>query len=234
MHSVLVVDDDPSMRDILSVWVRTLGYDARQSSCAEEALDHLAEQAADIAVCDVHMPGENGVWLAGRIRERFPSTAIVMATSGREVDLAVDSLRNDVVDYLLKPFDRARLHEALTLGLDWHRASVGAESLHVMLQDRLRSRRASVAAELAEAQPSSRDALHGLMSMLQLHQRDARGHATRVARLAVSIADALDVDDEVIDALEHGALLHDIGKLDMPANILSKPATLRFFSRSQS
>jgi putative nucleotidyltransferase with HDIG domain len=226
MHSVLVVDDDPSMRDILSLWVRSFGYDARESSSAEDALEHLASDPADVAICDVHMPGENGVWLAEQIRERFPATAIVMATSGREVDIAIDSLRNDVVDYLLKPFNRSRLHEALELGLDWHRASIGADTLHHVLQDRLRARRATVAADLAEAQTSSRDALHGLMSMLQLHQRDARGHATRVARLAVSIADELGVDDEVIEAIEHGALLHDIGKLDMPAEILSKPAPL--------
>jgi putative nucleotidyltransferase with HDIG domain len=95
-----------------------------------------------------------------------------------------------------------------------------------VLQDRLRARRAVVAAALAEAQTSSHDALYGLMSMLQLHQRDARGHATRVARLAVSIADELGIADEVIDTLEHGAMLHDIGKLDMPTEILSKPAPL--------
>ncbi len=226
MHSVLVVDDDPSMRDILSLWVRSFGYDVRQSNSAEAALEHLAGSPADIAICDVHMPGENGVWLAGQIRERFPATAIVMATSGREVDIAIESLRNDVVDYLLKPFDRGRLNEALTLGLDWHRACVGADTLHHVLQDRLRTRRAAVAAALAEAQSSSHDALHGLMAMLQLHQRDARGHATRVARLAISIADELGIADQVIDALENGALLHDIGKLDMPSDILSKPAPL--------
>ena len=226
MHSVLVVDDDPSMRDILTLWVRSFGYNACESSSAEDALEHLADNPADVAICDVHMPGEDGVWLAAQIRERFPATAIVMATSGREVDVAVESLRNDVVDYLLKPFNRARLHEALALGLDWHHASIGADTLHHVLQDRLRARRAAVAAALAEAQTTSSDALHGLMSMLQLHQRDARGHATRVARLAVSIADELGVADEVIDALEHGALLHDIGKLDMPTGILSKPAPL--------
>jgi response regulator RpfG family c-di-GMP phosphodiesterase len=226
MHSVLVVDDDPSMRDILSLWVRSLGYEARQSDCAEDALEHLAANPADIAVCDVHMPGENGVWLAAQIRDRFPATAIVMATSGREVEIAIDSLRNDVVDYLLKPFDRARLNEALALGLEWHRASLGAEALHHVLQDRLRSRRATVAGALAEAQASPHDAVHGLMDMLQLHLRDARGHATRVARLAVSLADELNVDDDVVEALEHGSLMHDIGKLDMPSTILSKPAPL--------
>jgi putative nucleotidyltransferase with HDIG domain len=225
-HSVLVVDDDPSMRDILVHWVRSSGFDAREAESAEDALDKLEHERADIALCDVNMPGENGVWLASRIRERHPSTAIIMATSGREVDVAVSSLKNDVVDYLLKPFDGPRLREALALGLDWHRASAGADDLQTALEDRLRSRRATVAGALAEAQSSPQDALYGLIAMLQLHERDARGHAMRVARLALAMADELGLNDAKLLDLERGALLHDVGKLDMPAAILSKPAPL--------
>ena len=224
--SVLVVDDEPAMRDILSQWVQSSGFRVRAATSAAEALDELGRAAADIALCDVHMPGENGVWLASRIRERHPATAIIMATSGREVDVAVSSLKNDVVDYLLKPFDGARLREALALGLDWHRASAGAVDLHVALQDRLRSRRAAVAAALAAAQASAGEALHGLLSMLELHDRDAWGHSTRVARLALAIADEVGLEDESLIDLERGALLHDVGKLDMPAAILAKPAPL--------
>ncbi|MGE0446787.1 MAG: HD domain-containing phosphohydrolase [Vicinamibacterales bacterium] len=224
--SVLVVDDDASARDILSHWVHSSGFAVRQATSAEDALDQLADESADIAVCDVSMPGENGVWLASRIRESHPSTAIIMATSGREVDIAVASLKNDVVDYLLKPFDGARLREALALGLDWHRASAGANDLQTALQDRLRSRRATVAGALAEAQSSADAALEGLLSMLELHDRDAGAHSVRVARLATAIADEMGLDGESMIHLGRGALLHDIGKLDMPAAILSKPAPL--------
>jgi putative nucleotidyltransferase with HDIG domain len=225
-HSVLVVDDDPSMRDILTTRVASFGYDVRTAASAEEALETLSRSPADIALCDVHMPGENGVWLAGQIRNRHASTAIIMATSGREVDIAVSSLQNDVVDYLLKPFDGTRLREALALAVDWHRASAGCSDLHHALQDRLRTRRTKVAGALAQAQSSPDDALYGLISMLQLQDRDGRGHATRVAQLALAIADELDIDDDMMMDVERGALLHDIGKLDMPLSILSKPAPL--------
>jgi cyclic di-GMP phosphodiesterase len=172
------------------------------------------------------MPGENGVWLASQIRERFPHTAVLMASSARDVETAVASLRNEVVDYLLKPFTRERLAEALTLGRDWHCASASATELHAALQDRLRTRRAVVAADLAEAQDTTEGALEGLIAMLQLHERDGRGHALRVARLAVAMADEIGLDDARLRQLEQGALLHDIGKLRMPASILSKPAPL--------
>jgi putative nucleotidyltransferase with HDIG domain len=226
MHSVLVVDDDSSLRPMLAAWVNRFGYAAVEADCAETALERLADAPTDIALCDVNMPGHDGVWLAARIRERFSTTAVIMATSVDDVDVAVSTLQNDVVDYILKPFDAHRLHEALSLGLDWHRASVGDDDLHHALQDRLRTRRTAVASTLAGAQQSAQDAVDSLVSMLQLHEKDGRGHATRVARLAVALADELGVDDDHIAELECGAMLHDVGKLDMPVEILSKPAPL--------
>ena len=225
--SVLIVDADDTLREQIRTWVEGLGYRARQAATVARAIQSLDDQVSDIAICDVNLPGPlNGVWLASRIRDQYPDTAVIIATAVRDVESAVASLRNQVVDYLLKPFDERRLAEALTLGRDWHNAAVAQEGLHHALQDRLRARRAAVAAALAEAQETPEEALDGLMSILQLHERDARGHATRVARLAVTIGDELGFSDGELQTLEHGGLLHDIGKLDMPASILSKPGPL--------
>jgi putative two-component system response regulator len=226
LPTVLIVDDDDAMRGLVGAWVDELGFPFRQARSAEAALEAIAQGVPGIAVCEVDLPGRSGVWLASHIRECCPDTAIVMATAASDIETAVASLRNHVVDYLLKPFDEVRLSEALNLARDWHAAAAAQDGLHHALQDRVRNRRAVVAAALAEAQQTTEDALEGLMSILQLHERDGRGHATRVARLAVSMADELGYDDRQLSVLEHGALLHDIGKLDMPASILSKPAPL--------
>jgi putative nucleotidyltransferase with HDIG domain len=226
MNSVLIVDDDRTLRKLISSWVHSSGHRAHEADSTESALAVFDDAPADIVVCDVGMAADRGVRLAALIRERSPHTAIIMVSALRDVDTAITSLRNDVVDYLLKPFDRARLFEALSLARDWHSASTGDEELHRALQDRLRTRRANVAAALAEAQTTHEDALDGLISMLQLHERDGRGHATRVARLTMSLADEIGLGDEEMMDLEHSALLHDIGKLETPAAILSKAAPL--------
>jgi len=223
---VLIVDDDATLRAIVRPWIEALGFRAREAGAADAALAALAADPAGIVMCDVATAGHSGVWLASQIRERFPETAVIMATAARDIETAVAGLRTQVVDYLLKPFDRARLFEALTLGRDWHQAAAAQEDLHHALQARLRRRRTEVAAALAQAQPTQEDALEGLMAVLQLHERDGRGHAMRVARLSVSMGDALGFDDRLLTRLEHGALLHDIGKLEMPASILAKPAPL--------
>src|SRR6185295_13568654 len=124
------------------------------------------------------------------------------------------------------PFDSARLREALALGLDWHRASVGDEDLHIALQARMRSRRAKVAETIASAQTSTQEAADSLISMLQLHEKDGRRHSTRVTQLALALADELGLSESEIEGLEFGAMLHDVGKIDMPTEILCKPAPL--------
>ena len=226
--SVLIVDHDIGERQRLRAWADALGYIVYEAVSAASALTLLAEDTCDLAVCDVALGGgqRKGVWLASQIRDRFPDTGVIMATAEYDVEVAVASLRNQVVDYLLKPFDEQRFGEALALGRDWHNSAVAQEGLHHALHDRLRARRATVAAALAEAQETPEQALEGLMAILQLHERDARGHATRVARLAVAIGDEMGFTDEELAILEQGGLLHDIGKLDMPASILSKPGPL--------
>jgi putative nucleotidyltransferase with HDIG domain len=219
MPSVLVVDDDRFLRDIATLWMRSAGYAVREAGSADEGLAALEREPADIALCDIRMPGHDGLWLAGRIRTRFPTTAIVIATSPPDVDVAAASLGNEAVDYLVKPFDRTRLSEALVLARDWHGAAVAGEGLQQALEGRLRQRRAAAA--------GPHDAvMTALDGMLQMHDREGRAHATRVARLALALADEVGVDADLIPAIERGALLHDIGKIDMPTAILSKPAPL--------
>jgi hypothetical protein len=106
-----------------------------------------------------------------------------MATAARDIEVAVASLSNQVVDYPVEAVRRATLQRGASR---W--AATGTtprsaqEGLHHALQDRLRARRAAVAAALAEAQDTPEQALEGLMSILQLHERDARWPRDAVAR----------------------------------------------------
>jgi len=97
MHSVLVIDDDESLRTLLRQWVDAAGFRAREADSAEEALLAMEREVADIALCDVKMGGRDGVWLASEIRRVYPHTAIVMATVQNDIDTVAASLRNDVV-----------------------------------------------------------------------------------------------------------------------------------------
>ena len=73
-ESVLVVDDESGIRDLMSRWLKSVGFMVKTASNAEDALDSLRARPAAVALCDINMPGHNGLWLADRIRREHPDT----------------------------------------------------------------------------------------------------------------------------------------------------------------
>ena len=121
--TVLVVDDESQIRELLVRWISSDGYQVREAGTSQAALDDMQIIPADIVMCDVQMPGENGVWLTGQLRSRFPETAIVLATSDRTVSSQV-SMQPGVVEYLAKPFTREQVLAAVRLAAEWHVTAV--------------------------------------------------------------------------------------------------------------
>ena len=103
--SVLIVDDEPAVRDIMSRWVRSLGLRPHTVASADEALATLRTQHYDLAVIDVMMPGRDGLWLANEMHLKHPNTAVVIATAYNEL-LDAQTPRPEVADFLVKPFHR--------------------------------------------------------------------------------------------------------------------------------
>ncbi len=128
LRTVLVVDDDDGIRHILASWVRRLGHHALLAASAEQALELLDAQTVDLAICDVRMPGADGIWLVDRMRERHASVPVILATGVRELDSSF-TLRAGVVAYVVKPFDRDEVLFAISTGLAW-RASEMASPGH--------------------------------------------------------------------------------------------------------
>ena len=121
--SVLIVDDETSVRELMARWLASGGYDVRTAATAEEALERVHDRAPAVALCDIRMPGHDGLWLAHQIRHEAPETAVIMATGVQDVNSAVTSLRQGVIDYLTKPFGRDRLRESVLRGVEWHKAA---------------------------------------------------------------------------------------------------------------
>ena len=112
MQSVLVADADRELRRTVAAWIEDYGFSVHEAASAEDALEEMEVSQHAVALCDASAAGRDGVWLAWRLRERCPNTAIIVATAIRDCETAVSRLRNDVVDYLLKPFGRERLYGA--------------------------------------------------------------------------------------------------------------------------
>src|SRR5829696_10572679 len=79
-RSVLVVDDENGVRDLMRRWLQAGGYSVASASGADEALGVIQTFAPAVALCDIRMPGRDGLWLAQRIRQQYPETAVIIAT----------------------------------------------------------------------------------------------------------------------------------------------------------
>lgn len=118
MAQLLIVDDEASMRAVIRRCLTDSTHEIREAGDAQAALAALAERPADVVFCDVQMPGEDGVWLTGQIRNRYPLTAVILAT-GVSTVAPNTSMRAGVMAYLVKPFRPAALLAAVTVALDW-------------------------------------------------------------------------------------------------------------------
>ena len=119
MALILVVDDEPAIRQLLCRWLAKEGHDTAEAEDAGAALDVMAATPAQVVFCDIRMPGRDGLWLTAELRERYPTTAIILATGVSTVP-AQTSLQAGVLAYLVKPFQRDNLRGALNAALKWN------------------------------------------------------------------------------------------------------------------
>ena len=116
--TLLVVDDEAGVRAIISRWGASHGYTVVEADSADAALRLMHDCPADIALCDLHLPGRDGRWLMTRLTEQFPSTAVLM-TTGIDGGEAAALLPNGAIGCLVKPFTFDQLETLLGRAVDW-------------------------------------------------------------------------------------------------------------------
>ena len=100
---VLVVDDEPAIRQLLSSLLVRSGYLVETAGSAEEAAEKLAKGDFDAALCDIKLPGMNGIELLRRTRQAGTDTTFIMVTAFASMDTAIEALKAGASDYIIKP-----------------------------------------------------------------------------------------------------------------------------------
>lgn len=223
LTSVLIVDDEPAVRDLMARWVASLGLQPRTAANADEAIASLKAKHCDLAVIDVVMPGRNGLWLAGELRRDHPHTAVVLATGYNEL---LDGSPPPVADLLVKPFQRERFALAVDRSREWRRQTAEELEWHARLSIELRERVDEICGDVATARALGHDEAAVLLSLQMERMPDVAGHGERVARFCTAVARELKLADDVVDLVDAAARFHDIGKIATPDPLLSKPSPL--------
>lgn len=223
---ILIVDDDASVRDVISVLLQEEGYECRTASSAEAALDISAADAPPLVISDMKMPGRDGIWLLEAFRERYPETAVIMLTGYGDTEAAVDCLRRGAVDYLLKPPKLTDLIRAIERALAKRRIELARKRYQKKLERKVRDRTSELRTALKDVQHTYQNTLLALVAALDAREHETSDHSQRVVEYTSAIAERLGLRGPELEEIGRGALLHDIGKIGVPDAVLLKPARL--------
>jgi DNA-binding NtrC family response regulator len=117
METILVIDDEKSLVDLLTVVFKNEGYAVKQAQSAEQGLAVLDSDEVDLVITDIKLPGSDGMEVLRRVRAKRPDVPVVMITAYGSVQQAVDALKAGALDYVVKPFDVEELKIVVGRGL---------------------------------------------------------------------------------------------------------------------
>ena len=224
--TVLVVDDDRAVREVLCAVLREEGYTVRQSESAQAALELMRGDDLPLLLCDVKMPERDGTWLLDQVLQRHPHAAVVMLTGFGDTESAVACLKRGAADYLLKPPRVTELVRAIERAWSRSRLSTARTRYHEGLARRVRERTAELSLALQNVAQAYGSTLAALVHALDAREHETSDHSQRVVRYTVAIARQMQTPDAELEDLGRGALMHDIGKIGVPDSILLKPGPL--------
>jgi len=104
-RTLLVVDDDLAMREMLASLFMERGFAVQQAASADEALECLRDVEYDVVLSDIKMPGRSGIEMVGEIREMRPEIPVVLMTAFGSIDSVIEAMRAGAFDYITKPFE---------------------------------------------------------------------------------------------------------------------------------
>jgi DNA-binding NtrC family response regulator len=108
--SILVVDDELLIRDLLYDFFSSQGWDIAVAENGEKALEVLKARKVDLVLSDIKMPQMDGLTLTSKVKDSYPDLPVVLMTGYPTVDTAVSALRSKVEDYIVKPFNINQLY----------------------------------------------------------------------------------------------------------------------------
>ncbi len=117
---VLIVEDEPRLRDMLSRAIPDMGFQPVSAKTAEQAMRIMQEEACTVAILDLNLPGMGGMDLFEQFRQKWPKTQVIVLTGYGDLESAKKAIHLDVVDFLTKPTTLGDLEVAIDRA--WHRA----------------------------------------------------------------------------------------------------------------
>jgi response regulator RpfG family c-di-GMP phosphodiesterase len=224
---VLIVDDDELILKALARTLESAGYECRCYLRPEDALDAIVDDAPVVIISDYMMPSMDGVTFLGFARQRVPGAVRILCTAAEDFRVALQAVNaGEVYRIISKPWHQQELLATVTqaseaarlrrenerLTSEVQRQNVQLREMNGRLEEMVRARTQAL--------------LEGLIAALDYRDAETQWHSRRVSLYARRLAEQMGLQEPELTVIEHGALLHDIGKIGVRDRVLLKPGPL--------
>ncbi|MGA2064233.1 MAG: HD domain-containing phosphohydrolase [Thermoguttaceae bacterium] len=217
--TVLVVDDEPTMRSLVARWLGSAGYRPVEAASAAAAVDWLQQIDVHLVTMDITMPGCCGLDLLAQIKQRWPETEVIMLTALRDTATAIQAMSLGAYGYLIKPVEGDEL---------LFQAKKALERRELMIERRqyTRTLEKKVREQMRLLRHAHEETILCLLSASRYRDEETGGHIKRTGLHCELFAQVLGWPPDQIENFRMAAPMHDLGKIGIPDAILKKPGKL--------
>ncbi len=227
--SVLCIDDEEMIRWTIGDYLEDSGYQVFKAENGRVGLEAFREQKPDIILVDLMMPEVDGFEVLSKVKEESPDIPVVVVSGTGVIQDVIEAIRLGAWDYLTKPIqDLAVLEHVVTKTLEKASLIRENEEYKKELEKKVQERTLALEKSNAQLRGTLRETVNALSVMTDKRDPYTSGHQKRVSILALAIGEGMGLSEENMEAIRIAGLLHDIGKIYVPAEFLSKPTRLEY------
>jgi putative nucleotidyltransferase with HDIG domain len=226
MPKILIVDDEENIRSILSEMLEVNGYACKTAATPLEARELLKDEKFELILCDINMPGESGLDFIRDILPKHPETAAIMITALDDPMVAEVALKIGVYDYITKPFEMNNVMISVANTLRRRQLEIENKAYQKSLEQKVAERTTALQKSMNKLQQALEGSIRAMALTVEMRDPYTSGHQQRVASIAKAIAKEMGMPKEQIEGILMAGLIHDLGKIAIPAEILAKPGPI--------
>jgi response regulator RpfG family c-di-GMP phosphodiesterase len=218
---ILAVDDTPASLRLLTDILSGEGYQVRSAINGELALSAAISEPPQLVLLDVNMPGMDGFEVCQRMKQdsNLKDVPVIFVSALSEMTEKLKGFDIGGVDYVTKPFQREELLARVQTHLELH-------YLRNNLENMVWKRTKSLQESERRLKKNLLESVAALATVVEQRDPYTSGHQRQVAKLADAIAREMDLPEKVVEGINLAAVVHDVGKISIPTEILSKPGQL--------
>lgn len=224
--NVLILDDERTVQRMLGRLLNSHGYLYSVASDTREARSIIEMQEIDLVLCDVNLPGESGIDFIKYLSGAYPETAIIMVTGQDDSELAETAMDMGAYGYVIKPFRPNEIMINISNALRRRTLEINNRITMNNMEQIIDARTNELQKAMERLNKITEGIIHAISLTVETRDPYTAGHQQRVADLARAISKEMGLNGDHAMAIHTAGLIHDLGKIAVPAEILTKPGKL--------